>query len=209
MATQGRNVEMTIESGYNYTPVAERFLNPWNDYVNDLEFRLQGASDLSSLKTDFNMIAKRLEETAKDFVRSNGTVKTGKLLNSIRAEIQGNSISLGVPGVHYAGHIEWGFTGRDGMPHGPWPYLRPAIHLVAADSTGQLAEALCAQILGQSGTATFGRHTMTGVSGSSRDFMKTLHGASEHNQGSWTKAANGIRGRNWMGARSFNRHGEL
>ena len=185
MAVQGRNVNLTISSDYNYTPAD--VTNEFQSYVNDLNFRLEGASDLSSLKTDFNMIAQRLEETAKDFVRSNGTVKTGKLLNSIRAQVQGNSISLGVPGVHYAGHIEWGFTGRDGMPHGPWPYLRPAMHLVAADSTGQLGEALCSQILGESGTVVFGRHKMSGVSGSSREFMSTLHGASQYNQGSWTK----------------------
>lgn len=209
MAVQGRNVEMTIESYYNYTPTAERFLNPWNDYVNDLEFRLQGASDLSTLKTDFNLIAEKLEETAKGFVRSNGTIKTGKLLNSIKAEIHGNSISLGVPGVPYAGHIEWGFTSRDGMPHGPWPYLRPAMHLVAADSTGTLGEALASSILGESGTVKFGRHQMQGVTGANMSFMSSSHGAKSSNQGSWTKAANGIRGRNWMGARAFNRHGEL
>lgn len=207
MAVQGRNVNLTISSDYTYDPASA--LNEFQAYVNDLNFRLEGASDLSKLKTDFNAIAKQLEETAKDFVRSNGTIKTGRLLGAIKAEPKGNSITLGVPGVKYAGHIEWGFTGRDGMPHGPWPYLRPAMHLVAAESTGTLGDALVANILGESGTATFGRHNLSGVSYYNIAGMSSRFGATQHNEGSWTKAANGIRGRNWMGSRNFNRHGEL
>lgn len=210
----GRNVNMTITTGDTYIPGDEDL--GLETYVNDLMFRLEAAQNLDSYKTDFEAIREELEYTAKSFVEENGTVKTGKLLNSIRAEITGNTIKLGVPGVHYAGHIEWGFTSRDGMPHGPWPFIRPAMHLVSGLSTNRLGETMSQIIstgkVGSSGRIQFGRHDPLSIS-SDRNFMarafKTDKSVANNNRG-WVKAANGIRGTNWQdNFERFNYHGEL
>lgn len=210
----GRNVDMTISTGDTYRPYAiNNGLNAWMD---DLEFRLTAAQDLNNYVTDFEAIREELEYTAKSFVEENGTIKTGKLLNSIRAEITGNTIKLGVPGVHYAGHIEWGFTAKDGMPHGPWPFIRPAMHLVSGLSTNRLGDTMTQIIangsLGSSGKIQFGRHDPFSIS-TERNIMaskfKTDASMRNHNT-AWVKAANGIRGTNWRDNKErFNYHGEL
>lgn len=210
----GRNVEITISSGDTYRPYAiNNGLNAWMD---DLEFRLTAAQDLNNYVTDFEIIREELEYTAKSFVEENGTIKTGKLLNSIRAEVVGNTIKLGVPGVHYAGHIEWGFTDRAGMPHGPWPFIRPAMHSVSGASTGRLGDHM-AQIIangsiGSSGKIQFGRRDPTVYSfdrSEMRENYQTSKSRANNNTG-WVKAANGIRGTNWRNnVERFNYHGEL
>lgn len=214
----GRNVEMTISTDHTYVPYASinYITGELEAYTQDLEFRLQALQDLSNYVTDFKEIAKKLEQTAKEFVYDNGTVKTGNLVNSIRAEISGNTINLGVPGVPYAGHIEWGFTGRDGMPHGPWPYIRPAMQLVSANSTNRLGQRMESLIangrLGTSGSLQFGRHdpfTYTLDRHDMSNAYKTDKSIANNNTG-WVKAANGIRGQNWSGQTArFNKHGEL
>lgn len=210
----GRNVNITITTGDTYIPGDEDL--GIETYVNDLMFRLEAAQNLDNYKTDFEAIREKLEETARSFVQENGTIKTGKLLRSIEATIHGNTISLGVPGVHYAGHIEWGFTSRDGMPHGPWPFIRPAMHMVSASSVNRLGERMREIIdtggLGQSGHIQFGRYSGANFRMHRNEMRENYQTdkSRENNNTGWIKAANGIRGTNWQdNFERFNYHGEL
>lgn len=215
----GANVNMTIVAGDgSANPTGNTYIpgdveNGIAAYVEDLMYRLEAAQDLNTYKTDFEIIRQQLEETAKSFIESNGTIKTGKMYNSTKATINGNTISLGVPGVPYAGHIEWGFTAKDGMPHGPWPFIRPAMHLVSANSTNQLGEAVMQAISGTR-KVQFGRNYTNPAYGGRnignlQNKFQSQKGL-ENGNNAWVKASNGIRGTNWRGQiERYNYHGEL
>lgn len=147
----GSNVLLDLELSYEYMGHST---NEWNDITNLMEFSLRHATtDLSYLKTDFDLIKENMVKLAREFLAQNGNIRTGALYNSINADIKGNSISLSAPardprdGHPYAGHIEFGFTDRSGQAHGPWPFLRPAVHLAAQESTGMLGDSFAYGLL--------------------------------------------------------------
>lgn len=147
----GRDVLLDLEIEYEYMGHST---NEWNDITNLMEFSLTHATkDLSYLATDFDIIKNNMERLAREFLAQNGNIRTGTLYDSVIAEIKGNQISLSAPardpkdGHPYAGHIEFGFTDRAGMPHGPWPFLRPAVHLAAQESTGMLGDSFAYGLL--------------------------------------------------------------
>ena len=140
----GRDVLLDLELSYEYQGHST---NEWNDIVNLMEFSLTHATqDLSYLKTDFELIKENMVKLAHEFLLQNGNVRTGALYNSVQAHINGNQISLSAPardprdGHPYAGHIEFGFTDRGGNARGPWPFLRPAVHLAAQESTCMIGD---------------------------------------------------------------------
>lgn len=147
----GRDVLLDLELSYEYMGHST---NEWNDIANLMEFNLVHATqDLSYLKTDFELIKENMVKLAKEFLTQNGNIRTGKLYDSVHADIKGNTISLSAPardsktGHLYAGHIEFGFTDRSGQGHGPWPFLRPAVHLAAQESTNMIGDSFARSLL--------------------------------------------------------------
>lgn len=147
----GRDVLLNLEMSYEY--MGHR-TEEWNDITNLMEFNLRHATtDLSYFKTDFDKIKDNMETLAREFLAQNGNIRTGALYKSIKAKINGNTITLSAPardprnGHPYAGHIEFGFTDLAGQTHGPWPFLRPAVHLAAQESTGMLGDSLAQGLL--------------------------------------------------------------
>lgn len=147
----GRDVLLDLELEYEYMGHST---NEWNDISNLMELNLTHATkDLSYLATDFDIIKNNMVKLAREFLAQNGNIRTGELWKSVKAEIKGNQISLSAPvrdpkdGHPYAGHIEFGFTDRAGGSHGPWPFLRPAVHLAAQESTGMLGDSFAQGLL--------------------------------------------------------------
>ena len=163
----GRNIGIEIENTYDY--LGQTFYNA-EDFTDFLNYNLKMASNIENYKTDIESIANEIVAIARNFVISNGTYKTGRLHDSIHWEPQARGIRLTADAKdgesHYAGHIEYGFVGRDGLPKGPWPFLRPAMRIGAEASTGQLADHMASNILygiGNSSFLSFGRHNVASV----------------------------------------------
>lgn len=125
----------------------------FGDITNLMSMNLYFAQDTDTYATDIEFIMKQAEEYARSFLEQNGNVNTHRLYDSIKARrVSSDQWSLVAParddrGHLYAGHIEYGFTDKQGKPHGPWPFLRPALRLAAADSRGELADALANNVL--------------------------------------------------------------
>ena len=77
---------------------------------------------INEYKTDVAAIGDEIVKIAKEFVITNGTYRTGRLHDSIRWIPKSQGIQLIADAKegesHYAGHIEYGFVGRDGLPKG-------------------------------------------------------------------------------------------
>ena len=74
-----------------------------------------------------------------------GAGATGNLLRSIKAQVHGTSIDFfndatNSRGQAYAGHLEYGFHARDGKFIPARPFMRPAMHAVAAGSRGEFRQ---------------------------------------------------------------------
>lgn len=206
----GRNIGIEIENTYDYLGQTFEDAESFTEFLN---YNLNMASHIDNYKTDIEAIANEIVEIAKDFVISNGTYQTGRLHDSIHWVPQARGIQLIADAKdgesHYAGHIEYGFVGRDGMPKGPWPFLRPAMRIGAEASTGQLADRMASNILygiGDTGSLSFGRYNIASVMaaaggranvlnqvrssyGGRENFSGRKYGA---NQTRWRKAGHGI-----------------
>lgn len=130
----------------------------FGDMTNRIRMMLSFAQDTDNYATNVQHIMEQAEEYARAFVMGNNTIDTGELYNSIESKrVNANQWTLHAPardlrkrgskGTLYAGHIEYGFTDKRGQPHGPWPFLRPAVQLAAMDSRGELAKALSENML--------------------------------------------------------------
>lgn len=203
----GADAILELELSYEYQGHPEK---EWESVANLMEINLVHATqDLSYMATDFELIKDNMVQLARSFILQNGTYDTGELYRSVRGVINGQQISLTAPardnrGHLYAGHIEFGFTDRGGMPHGPWPFLRPAVHLAAMDSRGMLADEMAMMLAGgpsysmhsSMGSLSFGRsdNRMTSAMGA-RTARQTrqVYKADNKNNKQWTGALHGIR----------------
>ena len=155
----GQNISVEIINKYEYGDKSGEDLSGLVDY---LQYNLMMAQDIDNYKTEVPKIAEKAVKIAKDFVIRNGTVDSGDLHDSINwARIdKGFTLYAGVP---YSGHIEYGFTGRDGAKKGPWPYLRPAMRIAAEMSTGILGDRAAQTILYGNGMMPTLKNGKTGV----------------------------------------------
>jgi len=201
----GSNASAFVETTYEY---AGSELYNAEEFVDFLSYNLQMATDTKTYQKYMPNIGKLAVQFARDFVVQNGTYKTGRLYDSINWAPTSTGITLFANardeyGSAYAGHIEYGFVGRDGLPHGPWPFLRPAMRLAAEASQGILAQAAAKNILygnRYGSELSFGRagvRHLLGNQGRSERFRYTsstrnAFKPNTNNQGRWTRAQHGI-----------------
>lgn len=145
----GANALAFLETKYEYA--GSEFYDP-SEFYDFLKYNLEMAKDTQTYQKYMPDIGKLAVQFAQDLVVSNGTYRTGKLHDSIHWAPNSTGITLFANardsrGSAYAGHIEYGFVGRDGMPHGPWPFLRPAMRMAAEASQGMLADEAARSIL--------------------------------------------------------------
>lgn len=208
----GRNVLLELDVQYEYQNVVrnERGVQIGGGLFQELELALThiNGKDLSKFVTDFDEIAEDMEDLAHAFLDKNiyeipqnpkAPPRTYRLYDSVIALPVGDSIILEAPardnvGRAYAGHIEYGFTLRDGRPRGPWPFLRPAARLAAARSTGPIGENLreyLRNVLAIGDILEFGRNTDKDESAGfiASTVRRRLGGGDK----GWSKANHGIR----------------
>lgn len=207
----GRNVLLELDVQYEYQNIVrnERGVQIGGGLFQELELALThiNGKDLSKFVTDFDEIAEDMEDLAHAFLDKNiyeipqnpkAPPRTHRLYDSVIALPVGDSIILKAPardykGRAYAGHIEYGFTLRDGRPRGPWPFLRPAARLAAARSTGPIGENLSEylrNVLAIGDILEFGRNTDKDGAGFIASTVRRRLGGG--NKG-WAKANHGIR----------------
>ena len=209
----GADAILDLELSYEYQGHLEK---EFQSIANLMEINLTHATrDLSYMATDFELIKDNMVQLAKSFILQNGTYNTGNLYNSVRGEVRGQQINLSAPardkrGHLYAGHIEFGFTDKRGIPHGPWPFLRPAVHLAAMDSRGILADEMARMLTygpsmsmhDSTGSLSFGRtnNRTTAASGArvarnTREVYKAgkQNPNSRQNTKQWNDALHGIK----------------
>lgn len=163
----GRNVTGIIETVYEYA--GSQYYNS-ADFLDHLAYNINTAQDIDSYVTDISAIADKTVEIAKGFILENGTYQDGTLYRNVKWRKINNGFQLyddarDKRGRPYAGHIEYGFTDRAGMPHGPWPFLRPAMRIAAEMSTGVIGDRAASNILygvGSGNTLQFGRRSLFG-----------------------------------------------
>ena len=184
----GRNIAVDIETVYEYA--GSQFFDP-NAFLDHLAYNLNTAQHIDNYKTDVRSIADEIVAIAQEFILENGTYEDGELYNNVRwrpteAGIQLYDDARDKYGRPYAGHIEYGFTDRAGMPHGPWPFLRPAMRIGAELSTGIIGDHMASDILygiGNRSTIYFGRKDlnesarMAGGRNFIRDTVRNSYGA--------------------------------
>ncbi len=208
----GRNVLLDLKVEYEYQNVVR---DEYGGYISggllkEFELRLShiNGRNLSEFVTDFDEIADDMKKLARAFLDKNiyerpqhpkAPLRTHELYESVEALPIGDSIILKAPardykGRAYAGHIEYGFTLRDGRPRGPWPFLRPAARLAAARSTGPIGENLSQylrDVLAGEETLEFGRYP------NDKDNVDKLASTVRNRLGGgnkgWAKANHGIR----------------
>ena len=162
----GRNIAVDIETVYEYA--GSEYYNP-QDFLDHLAYNLNTAKHIDLYKTDVERIANEIVSIAKDFIIENGTYQDGELWRNVKWRKTSSGIQLyddarDKYGRPYAGHIEYGFTDKAGMPHGPWPFLRPAMRIGAEMSTGAIADHMASNILygiGNSNRIYFGRKNLS------------------------------------------------
>jgi len=199
----GANLSATIDVTYEYA--GSTFYDP-NEFTDYLKMNLSMATDTKTYQDFMPEIGKLAVQFAQDFIQSNGTYRTGKLYNSVKWKPTSSGITLYADardkyGSAYAGHIEYGFVGRDGMPHGPWPFLRPAIRMAAEASKGEIASTAAQNILygRYDSKISFGRANVKNLLGDYNygnrgSFVNNVRGGFRANPGigRWRGAQHGI-----------------
>lgn len=210
----GRYIEVDVENTYEYRGYNVESLD---EVANTLNYNLRMASDPKSYVTDVEEIMKLAKSLAQSFVASNHPVpgsrhqSTRRLYDSINYDMEPSNGGTGARlyanaadkyGRKYAGHIEYGFTDKSGIPHGPWPFLRPAMRIAAEASTGSLADhmseiTLYGGAFSHHGELKFGRKNlysqMTQSGGRRNVISQTRKGYGATSKGkSWSNAKNGI-----------------
>ena len=184
----GRNIAVDIETVYEYA--GSQFFDP-DEFCDYLAYNLNTAQHIDNYKTDVRQIADEIVAIAQDFILENGTYQDGELWRNVKwrateAGIQLYDDARDAYGRPYSGHIEYGFTDKAGMPHGPWPFLRPAMRIGAEMSTGIIGDHMASDILygiGNNNRIYFGRRVlddsarMAGGRNSIRDTVRNSYGA--------------------------------
>lgn len=204
-----------VETTYEY--LGHSFDN-MDEVANLLNFNLKMSQDAHLYKTDVERTLKHAVEIARQFVDENHPVSpysayqtTHKLRNSIKYDTTTLGDGAGgrlyadatdSRGHRYAGHIEYGFTDRSGIPRGPWPFLRPAMKLAAAASKKDFSQTMAnIAMFGfaeDGGRLTFGgRDAISQINnwGGIGSATRAVHQAyQDYGKGgnSWHGAANGI-----------------
>lgn len=160
-------VSATVENTYEY---AGHSYDSMDAISNLLNFNLKTTRDVTTYTMDVELIMKEAQSLAKRFVKTNHPVPysphqpTDKLYGSIRYDLQTSSGGTGARlfadavdeyGHKYAGHIEYGFTDKLGIPHGPWPFLRPALRMATEASRGRLVQHMAGVALYGDGALKF------------------------------------------------------
>lgn len=187
-----------ITSDYEYV------LGNLQGNVLDLQAQFQSGT---WTREELHIIAKELEQTGKLFAERQGLGmsyavesingaqfsivnyhKTGTLINSIHAVVDGNykinffNDARNSRGQYYAGHIEYGFHDRSGKFIPARPFMRPALYAVSESSKGNILTAmgrLTNQVLfsglgaGSFSNFSFGRKET--ASGGIRKFYQQSH----------------------------------
>lgn len=131
----------TITTDYAYGSF--RDLESHIKYLDNLRYDLKGGNFNQEIR---KTLAKRMENYAKQFLTEGGHVKTTYLRNSIIGYTEGaHSITVEAT-APYSGHIEYGFR-KGGRFIGPFPYLRPALQTVSAESRELLPEYLAERVI--------------------------------------------------------------
>lgn len=214
----GRNIAVDIETVYEYA--GSEFYNS-ADFLDHLAYNLNMARSIDNYKTDVRAIANEIVSIAQDFIVENGTYEDGELWRNVKWRETSSGIQLYDDarddyGRPYAGHIEYGFTDKAGMPHGPWPFLRPAMRIGAEMSTGVIGDHMASDILygiGNRSRIYFGRRNLNDsarlaggrdairhnvrASYGSRNKVNIWHGQAKQNMGlqnkyRWRDASHGI-----------------
>lgn len=198
----GGDALLSVDVQYEYQG---HQLNSFDEVVNLMNISLvHNKKDLVDMVTDFDQIGQNMRELARSFLVQNGKYKTGNLYKSVNYRIIGHTLNLNAPardkrGHPYAGHIEYGFTGRDGSAHGPWPFLRPAVRLAAADSRDQLGNALASFLANQqlmtNGKMRFGRSGNIINQYNANNIVKSTQSrfdSTKYNHRHWESATHGI-----------------
>ena len=213
----GSAIRIDFENTYEYQ--GHSFDNI-ESMVGLLNFNFHTAQDIQSYtKKDVEATLKYAVEIAKEILDTNHPVnpythykKTGSLRDSVKYRTTtshggtGGSIYADAKdsrGHKYGGHIEYGFTDRAGIPHGPWPFLRPAMRLALSATRYDFADTMADVLTGRfnQGYMSLGsknaRQNVQSVFGSTRnavDYLRSeFHGDRNSSyQGRWNLAENGI-----------------
>lgn len=161
----GRNIAVDIKTVYEYA--GSEFYDS-KEFMDYLAYNLNMAKDIDLYVTDIESIADEIVSIAQDFIIENGTYQDGELWRNVKWRKKSKGIQLYDDardgyGRAYSGHIEYGFTDKAGMPHGPWPFLRPAMRIGAEMSTGIIADHMASNILygiGNDNRIYFGRRNL-------------------------------------------------
>ncbi len=172
-------------------------------------------------KKDIDSTLKFAVELAKEFLDSTHPVNpyshyqtTKNLRDSVKYDKQASDGGYGGRlyadaadnrGHKYAGHIEYGFTDRAGLPHGPWPFLRPAMRIALSATRYDFAQSVAEGLLygGSTGIRSVeklnigsknAREQVMSVFGSTNNAVRSFRSAyqTKGREGRWDLAKNGI-----------------
>lgn len=215
----GSAIRIDFENTYEYQGHA---YDDMDSVIGLLNFNLNTAKDLNMYNKDVESTLKYAVQLAKEIVDSTHPVnpythhrKTNSLRNSIKYDMStlggghGGRLYADAKdsrGHKYAGHIEYGFTDRAGIPHGPWPFLRPAMRIALSATRYDFAQTMEDLIGGnfnrgymsigsknakQNVAKLFGGNSgaINAMKGTFQTFEEKYEGAGE---GRWGIAENGI-----------------
>jgi hypothetical protein len=131
------------------------------------------------------------KKIAQGFILQNGTVRTKRLYNAMKYRVTSNSLELYNDAKNsrmqpYAGHIEYGFTGRDGVFRGPWPFMRPAFQMIESMSKGVFEAEMMKMFSSRSGT--YGHNKTTPINFNRQQAMSQL--GQKYGQGTSSRSWN-------------------
>ena len=206
------NVE--IESNYGYISKDSPFDTLYQRTVNFQLFFQNGLETGMILDEDLNLIAKEMENTAKQFAISQGLGPgqgnsllhfgkdgsvtsiaskgpTGNLYSHIKAVRDKEKIELkndakNSRGQYYAGHIEFGHRSRNGGMVPARPFMRPALYAVADASKGQLSGTLMRYLENIWALETLQFGSLNISRGRVREFYKNAMNPQAKNYGRYT-----------------------
>lgn len=180
----GSAIRIDFENTYEYHG---HMYDGAEDFLGTLNYDLNMARDIHLYKKDVEKTLEFAVELAKEFVDNSHPVNpytayeaTHKLSDSIKYDTSTSSGGTGgrlyadaqdKKGHRYAGHIEYGFTDRAGIPRGPWPFLRPAMRLALSATRADFADTMSNVISGN-----FNQGYMTIGSKNARSQVNALFG---------------------------------